>query len=350
MFINHEDQKASQRREKNLEAMRTALKGVDLFAQLSREELDRLADSAKLAPFVRGEIVTRQGAKAHWLYVLTRGEVEVMVAKADGIERHVAVLKAPSFFGEMALVTGAPREATVIAREDTECLRVDKDDFREVLAGRPELAQEISEILAQRRVELTSAKENLDADTRSRRDSERTEEDPRGDPGFLRDGQLTPRSLGTSRSRSAPATQTTRKSGEPGAAWLQSATDAGRVSLGTRNRTRPAQPRLARGPSFIEPGQSREVRCAADQVRRLLGFAEDFLDGFHESVERLLGLGLGRLDHERAADDQGKVHRRRVDAVVDQALGEIEGADAGLGFEVAIGEDDFVQRRCRRRR
>jgi CRP-like cAMP-binding protein/small-conductance mechanosensitive channel len=169
VFINHEDQKASQRREKHLEAMRTALKGVDLFAQLSREELDRLADSAKLAPFVRGEVVTRQGAKAHWLYVLTRGEVEVMVAKADGIERHVAVLRAPSFFGEMALVTGAPREATVIAREDTECLRVDKDDFREVLAGRPELAQEISEILAQRRVELTSAKENLDADTRSRR-------------------------------------------------------------------------------------------------------------------------------------------------------------------------------------
>jgi CRP-like cAMP-binding protein len=79
------------------------------------------------------------------------------------------VLKAPSFFGEMALVTGAPREATVIARDDVECLRVDKDDFREVLAGRPELAQEISTILAQRRVELESAREHLDADTRSRR-------------------------------------------------------------------------------------------------------------------------------------------------------------------------------------
>jgi CRP-like cAMP-binding protein len=85
------------------------------------------------------------------------------------VERHVAVVKAPGFFGEMALVTGAPREATVIAREDIECLRVDKDDFREVLAGRPELAQEISGILAQRRVELDTVKENLDADSRSRR-------------------------------------------------------------------------------------------------------------------------------------------------------------------------------------
>jgi CRP-like cAMP-binding protein len=169
VFLNHEDQKAERRRKRSLEAMREALRGVDLFSQLSAEELDRLADSAKLAPFVAGEVVTRQGAPAHWLYVLVRGEVEVMVAKDDGVERHVAVVKAPGFFGEMALVTGAPREATVIAREDIECLRVDKDDFREVLASRPELAQEISTILAQRRVELEAVRENLDADSRSRR-------------------------------------------------------------------------------------------------------------------------------------------------------------------------------------
>jgi CRP-like cAMP-binding protein len=169
IFLNHEDQKAEKRREKSLEAMRAALRGVDLFAKLSSEELDRLADSAKLAPFVNGEVVTRQGAAAHWLYILVKGAVEILVAKEDGIERHVAVLEAPAFFGEMALVTGAPREATVIARDEVECLRVDKDDFREVLAGRPELAQEISTILAQRRVALESARENLDADTRSRR-------------------------------------------------------------------------------------------------------------------------------------------------------------------------------------
>jgi CRP-like cAMP-binding protein len=169
IFLNQEEQKAERRRQKALDAMREALRGVDLFAQLSGEELDRLADSAKLAPFVAGEVVTRQGANANWLYVLVKGEVEVLVAKGDGIERHVALLKAPSFFGEMALVTGAPREATVIARDDVQCLRVDKDDFREVLAGRPELAQEISTILAQRRVELESARENLDAAARSQR-------------------------------------------------------------------------------------------------------------------------------------------------------------------------------------
>lgn len=169
VFVSHEDAKAEKRAKKVQDAMRNALRQVDLFAKLSGEELDTLAESGKLAPFVKGELVTRQGAAAHWLYVLIRGEVEVMVEGEDGVERHVAVLKAPSFFGEMALVTGAPREATVIARGDVECLRVDKDDFREVLASRPELAQEISTTLAQRRVALESARDNLDAAARNSR-------------------------------------------------------------------------------------------------------------------------------------------------------------------------------------
>jgi len=93
----------------------------------------------------------------------------VRVATDHGDDRKVAVVKAPGFFGEMALLTGAPREATVVALEDIECLRVDKDDFREVLSRRPELAQELSMLLAQRRVELESARDNLDAVSRSRR-------------------------------------------------------------------------------------------------------------------------------------------------------------------------------------
>ena len=61
-----------------------------------------------------------------------------------------------------------PREATVVAKTDVECLRLDKDDFKAVLAQRPELAQEISAILAQRRVELVAVRENLDAETKNR--------------------------------------------------------------------------------------------------------------------------------------------------------------------------------------
>jgi len=113
-------------------------------------------------------VITRQGSTAHWLYILTKGKAEVRLTGTGGEEQKVAELKAPSFFGEMALMTGAPREATVVALDDVECLRLDRDDFKEILALRPELAKEISLILAQRRVELVAVRDNLDAEAKKR--------------------------------------------------------------------------------------------------------------------------------------------------------------------------------------
>lgn len=169
LFVTQEDGKAERRTQKRMDEIRGALRGVELFSRLDADELTELAESAKIAPFVKGEVVTRQGARANWLYVLVKGDVEVRVATDHGGERRVAVVKAPGFFGEMALMTGAPREATVIAMTDVECLRVDKTEFREVITRRPELAQEISTILAQRKVELAAARENLDAEGRNSR-------------------------------------------------------------------------------------------------------------------------------------------------------------------------------------
>jgi CRP-like cAMP-binding protein/small-conductance mechanosensitive channel len=169
VFLSQEDGKTERRQQKAKVEILGALRGVPLFSKLSDEELAILAESAKIAPFVKGEVVTRQGSKAHWLYVLVEGEVEVCVAGEDKQERRVAVVSAPGFFGEMALMTGAAREATVIALNDVECLRVDKKDFSKVIEQRPELAQDISKTLAQRRIELEAVRENLDAATKRRR-------------------------------------------------------------------------------------------------------------------------------------------------------------------------------------
>jgi len=79
-------------------------------------------------------------------------------AKASQV---VATLTAPDVFGEMGLLTGEPRKATVVAVEETECWRVTKEAFHAVLAARPALAEEISRILAQRDVELADAREGL---------------------------------------------------------------------------------------------------------------------------------------------------------------------------------------------
>lgn len=176
LFLEQDD--AARREQKRLreqERVRAALRGVELFQRLSPEELSRLSAAVKFTPFVKDEIITRQHARAHWLYVLTKGEVSVRVEGEGGRERHVGEVTAPGFFGEMALMTGAEREATVVAKTDVECLRVDKDDFQDLLTRRPEIAHEVSSVLAERRVELETAREEAETgDRQSRIQSERT--------------------------------------------------------------------------------------------------------------------------------------------------------------------------------
>jgi CRP-like cAMP-binding protein len=151
-----------------------AVEGVDLFAPMTGEEKSQLAARMRYAPFSAGEAITRQGATAHWLYILTKGQAHVRVEGRSGDAESVATIHSPSFFGEMGLMTGQPRSATVLAVTDVECYRIDKDDFREIVSARPEIAQEVSELLAARTVALRAARENLDAEARSRQmDDER---------------------------------------------------------------------------------------------------------------------------------------------------------------------------------
>jgi small-conductance mechanosensitive channel/CRP-like cAMP-binding protein len=169
VFLSSDDPEHEERKRTREHAVRLrALQNVELFSQLSDEEKSKIAESVRVAPFSAGEVVTRQGSTAHWLYILTKGRAEVRLTGSAGEEKKVAELKAPSFFGEMALMTGAPREATVVAVTDVECLRVDKDDFKDILARRPEIAKEMSTILAQRRVELVAVRDNLDAEAKKR--------------------------------------------------------------------------------------------------------------------------------------------------------------------------------------
>jgi CRP-like cAMP-binding protein len=113
--------------------------------------------------------MTRQGAEAHWLYMIIEGEASVQVFAGNEMQKEVARLRAGSFFGEMSLMTGAPRSATVVAATDVQCYRLDKATFQEIIHERPELAEKVAEILAHRRVQLEAAKENLDAEALHRR-------------------------------------------------------------------------------------------------------------------------------------------------------------------------------------
>jgi len=166
VFVTPEDEaRRSHLHEKELASRLAALDVVPAFAPLTGDERRRLADGLLFTPFVAGEAIVRQGAAANHLYVLTRGSAEVRVEGEGTAIRTVARLTAPDVFGEMGLLTGEPRKATVVALEETECWRVTKGVFHGILAARPALAEEISRILAQREVELAAAREGLSEDT-----------------------------------------------------------------------------------------------------------------------------------------------------------------------------------------
>lgn len=166
-----EQDSAAERTEKHEREMKRrceALEKVEFLEPLRPDEIASVAQRLLPAPFAAGETITRQGAVAHWLYLIANGSVEVRV-EAGGIEKSVAQIDAPGFFGEQGLMTGEPRGATVIAKTKVDCYRLDKEGFRKIITERPEIASEISEILAARTVGLQAAREHLDPQSQRQR-------------------------------------------------------------------------------------------------------------------------------------------------------------------------------------
>jgi CRP-like cAMP-binding protein len=126
---------------------------LPLFASLSDAEKTEVAAHLVHAPFLAGDVVTRKGAVAHWLYLIVGGDAEIC-DEVDGTRVHVALLGPGDVFGERGLLTGEPRGATVIAKTDLECYRLDKPGLEGVMHARPDIAQEMSRILTSRVAEL----------------------------------------------------------------------------------------------------------------------------------------------------------------------------------------------------
>jgi small-conductance mechanosensitive channel len=147
-------------RSRELARRLAALRAVDLFHRFSDEELRAVAERLVYAPFARGETMTRQGSTAHWLYIITAGEADICL-ESDGGRSKVSSLPAGSFFGEMGLMTGEPRTATVVAASDVECYRLDKAAFEDIVRSRPSIAEEISQVLVSRRAALDVAQHGL---------------------------------------------------------------------------------------------------------------------------------------------------------------------------------------------
>lgn len=136
-----------------------ALNAVHLFAGLSDGEKADIAERLQYAPFARGDVMTKQGNQAHWLYILAFGEAAVLYEPPSGEPQVIGVVRAGEFFGEMALLSGDARSATVVAKTDVECYRLDRASFQELLSGRPEIVDEVARIVSARKPDLEHARE-----------------------------------------------------------------------------------------------------------------------------------------------------------------------------------------------
>lgn len=86
--------------------------------------------------------------------MIVSGEADIWIESAEGGRRHVKTLISGSVFGEMGMMTGKPRRASVTAKTDVECYRLDKDGFADILRARPDIAREMSKELVARAVAL----------------------------------------------------------------------------------------------------------------------------------------------------------------------------------------------------
>jgi small-conductance mechanosensitive channel/CRP-like cAMP-binding protein len=130
-----------------------ALRRQAIFQCLTEKQLEKLTSSSRPQRFGRLERIITQGMNGTSMFVLVEGEAEVLVSDAGDNEALVATLRTGDCFGEMSLLTGASRSATVVARTDCEVLEIEKEDLGVLLADNPELMKALSDLLAQRQIE-----------------------------------------------------------------------------------------------------------------------------------------------------------------------------------------------------
>jgi CRP-like cAMP-binding protein len=164
-MTNKDDQYEQNKHQRRIKERIDALKQVELFNTLNANELAEIAELLVYTPFVQGDLIMRQGTVAYWLYIIISGSADVFLDLPDGGRRKIDTVHGGCFLGEMGLMTGDPRSATIIAQSEVLAYRLDKESFQKILTNRPELAVEISKILAGRRFNIDNVQQQLNKES-----------------------------------------------------------------------------------------------------------------------------------------------------------------------------------------
>jgi small-conductance mechanosensitive channel/CRP-like cAMP-binding protein len=131
------------------------LADVDLFASLAPEQRHQIALSAPMVVYGSGETIVRQGEEGQSMFVVVSGSVSVVLEPS---RTEVARIQAGGYFGEMSLLTGEPRSATVFATGDVVAVEIGADLFRRLAQVHPEAIEKIGMVAMVRRAGLEQLK------------------------------------------------------------------------------------------------------------------------------------------------------------------------------------------------
>jgi CRP-like cAMP-binding protein len=126
------------------------LAGTTLFSLLREDEIDMLAHTARPLTFGPLERIIVQGQEGDSLFVVVDGAVEVMLRRQDGVDVNLGLRPSPTVLGEMSLLTGAPRSATVRAVEGALVYEIGRRQYEPILAARPELVKALERAMESR--------------------------------------------------------------------------------------------------------------------------------------------------------------------------------------------------------
>lgn len=133
---------------------RDILARTPFFAEvLDRKQVEALATGLRLVDFAKGATLIREDDLGSSMFVLAVGEVAVTVPGKDR-SRRIATLRALDIFGEMSLLTGARRAATVTAATPVKVVEIPKSALSPLIAASPELADRFAAMLKNRQAEL----------------------------------------------------------------------------------------------------------------------------------------------------------------------------------------------------
>lgn len=144
-----------------MDSLADSLRRVPILAALKEEHLEILSKLANRRTFNRGEVIIRQGDPGAGLFVIIEGTVAVTLREKPGQpEKQLNTLARGEFFGEMSLIDGYPRSATVTAQDDAQVVELDRWVFLDALRREPNIAVAMLPFLTRR---IRSLQEHTDS-------------------------------------------------------------------------------------------------------------------------------------------------------------------------------------------